>query len=96
MGEWFDGNIEEDQHKLNNGQILALLRMTEALRDNSVYASVYFIKEHMVLENGLSAASEAWQELTEAEQTALWIAPSYGGIFTTEERKVIKNGFTEG
>jgi len=46
-----------------------------------------------------SAGAEAWRELTDEEKTALWIAPSRGGVFTTEERKIMqstefKNGET--
>lgn len=38
----------------------------------------------------LSSAAEAWYELSEAEMKSLWIAPSKGGPFTTEERKIMK------
>ena len=46
-----------------------------------------------IINNRLDAASECWDELTEPEQTALWVAPKFGGIFTTEERNIIKGGF---
>ena len=35
-------------------------------------------------------AIEAWMELTREEKQALWIAPTKGGIFTTEERMLIR------
>lgn len=38
----------------------------------------------------LYEAVETWNELPEDVQRALWVAPSKGGIFTTEERKTIK------
>lgn len=38
-----------------------------------------------------STAKEAWQELTQEEQVALWKAPSKGGCFTTEERSKMKS-----
>jgi hypothetical protein len=37
-----------------------------------------------------SAASEAWFELSTEEKETLWKAPSKGGVFTTEERKVMQ------
>ena len=36
-----------------------------------------------------------WSDFTEDEQVALWIAPTYGGIFTTEERKRLRPTTTE-
>lgn len=36
-------------------------------------------------------AAEAWFELSREEKIALWIAPSDGGPFTTEERKILKS-----
>lgn len=38
----------------------------------------------------LKAASGAWYSLTEREQRMLWFAPSKGGPFTTDERKIMK------
>ena len=32
-----------------------------------------------------------WSEFVQAEQEALWIAPSKGGIFTTYERRVLRS-----
>lgn len=53
-------------------------------------ASILVIKEGLAIED-YSAAKEAWNELTEDEQNALWIAPSKGGLFTTEEIKKIRS-----
>ena len=62
-----------------------------ALRDN--LASVNAVKQG--IEDGdISTAAEAWQELTEDVQRALWLATTKGGIFTTEERKTIKEKFS--
>ena len=33
--------------------------------------------------------AEAWSELTREQQQALWLAPSKGGVFTTQERKML-------
>lgn len=43
-----------------------------------------------IRENNLSSAVEAWAELSEETQQALWKAPTKGGIFTTKERDVMK------
>lgn len=60
-----------------------------AIRDN--WDSIVFIKEQLGL-GEISAAKEAYAELSEEDQKAVWVAPSKGGIFTTEERKQIKEG----
>ena len=62
-----------------------------ALRDN--LASVNAVKMG-IADNDISTAAEAWQELTEDVQRALWLATTKGGIFTTEERKTIKEQFS--
>lgn len=36
------------------------------------------------------AMSEAWAEIPQAAQMDLWLAPTKGGVFTTHERKCIK------
>ncbi len=78
---------------LTNGQIFALLRMTETLRDGEdVIGTVVAIKDS-ISQNDIGYADQLWSELSEDEQTALWVAPKFGGIFTTEERKIIKGGF---
>jgi len=43
------------------------------------------------LPDDLSAAHEAWSELTDEEKKTLWVAPSKGGHFTTEERKIMQS-----
>ena len=53
------------------------------------------IENYFTSSTSLAEAEECWAEMTEAEQTALWVAPKFGGIFTTEERKIIKGGFEE-
>ena len=39
----------------------------------------------------LVMAKEAWSELTEEEKEGIWKAPSKGGVFTTEERSIMKS-----
>ena len=92
MADWMDDEVDIQEQKLSNGQIFALLRMTEAMRDLTMTASVFQIKSG-ISQGDMLLAAESWDELSEAEQTALWVAPKFGGIFTTEERKIIKGGF---
>jgi hypothetical protein len=40
----------------------------------------------------MPAAQEAWQELGHDVMIGLWKAPTKGGIFTTEERRLLKEG----
>ena len=35
--------------------------------------------------------AEGWNELDNNTKEALWLAPTKGGIFTTEERQVLKS-----
>jgi hypothetical protein len=41
--------------------------------------------------NDLAFAKESWDELNNDEKTALWKAPTKGGIFTTAERTIIQS-----
>jgi len=61
--------------------------MSQVIRDN--WGSVDFIKTS-IASGDIDAAKEAYAELSQEEQTAIWVAPSKGGIFTTEERKTLK------
>jgi len=92
MADWMDGEIDIQEQKLSNGQIFALLRMTGVLSNTVVIQSVGLIKEG-ITDRDFGIAHQIWGELSEEEQTALWVAPKFGGIFTTEERKIIKGGF---
>lgn len=60
----------------------------DVLRENLV--SVYFIKEFLKHENWESAA-ESYCELSRDDLVTLWRAPSKGGVWTTEERKLLKS-----
>ena len=78
----------------NDGQtagrynIEPLLELTKVVREN--FFSVYQIKQGL-LDKDLNAAAEAWFELTKEEKEALFLAPTKGGILTTEERKVMQS-----
>lgn len=52
-------------------------------------ASVAAIKEAIAKEDYYSAM-EAWDEVPQAAQQDLWLAPTKGGVFTTVERKALQ------
>lgn len=86
-----DSEVDVPEQTLTNAQVFALLRMTTVLQDTAVCGTVATMKE--IMDRDQSFAKQIWCELSEDEQTALWVAPKFGGIFTTEERKIIKGGF---
>jgi hypothetical protein len=92
MSEWGD-EVESTEPLLNLGQQGRVLKHNEALREGLIY-SVADIKSG-IKEGDMVYAAQCWQELTEDEQTAIYIAPKFGGIFTTNERKIIKEGFKD-
>jgi hypothetical protein len=93
MSEW-GGDIVNESHKLSDAQVNRLLKMTECLREDNNLGQVYEIKRAIWMDED-GQAIEMWSEFTEDEQVALWIAPTYGGIFTTEERKRLRPLTTE-
>jgi hypothetical protein len=90
--DWMDRPVDEVKTPLNPSQMARLLAQSELMRDNSyILLTAFTIKE--ALENGNPHdAAEAWNELEEEQQQILWMAPTYGGLFTTEERKQIRKG----
>lgn len=70
-------------------------RINELLIENTQtilkYAeSVLAIKAGIALKD-YSTASEEWFSLTDEDKTILWKAPSKGGVFTTQEREIMKS-----
>jgi hypothetical protein len=63
--------------------------MMDALRDN--FDSVAFIRTEIATGN-IDAAREAFNEIDQGDQQLLFKATTKGGIFTTEERRIIKEG----
>lgn len=51
--------------------------------------SVTFIKERIAADDMAAVATE-WGSIPQEDQMALWLATTKGGVFTTEERKAIK------
>tara|TARA_Y100000114_G_C11749680_1_gene323573 strand:+ start:931 stop:1524 length:594 start_codon:yes stop_codon:yes gene_type:complete len=56
----------------------------------SHHSSIVAVKEGIALGN-LSEAAEEWFTLDDDVKTALWVAPTRGGVFTTSERDVIRS-----
>ncbi len=56
----------------------------------SNYSSIVAIKEGIALDN-LSVAAEEWFTLDDDTKADLWLAPTKGGVFTTQEREVIRS-----
>ncbi len=52
--------------------------------------SVAYIKECLA-DDRIREACEEWAQIPQADQMALWLAPSKGGTLTTEQRKTIKD-----
>ena len=52
--------------------------------------SISAIKEGIAT-GDLASACEEWVGLTEEEKKSIWVAPTKGGLFTTNEREVMKS-----
>ena len=92
QSDW-SGEVKSlEKPTLNTAQIKRLMRMTGLLRsDASVMDLVALIKK--ALDEGREFDARGyWCELEDAEQEILWLAPKFGGIFTTRERELIRSG----
>jgi len=76
----------------DEGPIPSLVERQKILSEHM--RSVIAIKEGIANQDFASAA-EAWRELGQGVQQALWLAPSKGGIFTTQERNAMQNEFSQ-
>ncbi len=75
---------------LDEGQLWRLMRLTALLRDDVIaLRTVLEIKESLS-QGDTEGARGLFYTLEDHEQQAVWIAPKYGGIFTTEERKQLR------
>lgn len=59
----------------------------EAIKEH--WESLVFIREQIKL-GEIGAAKEAFMEIDEKSRSALWVAPTKGGFFTTDERDYLK------
>ena len=80
-------NEDDDGVQAGGITIEQLLDYNFELRKH--WASIATIKQG-IYDDDLGSASEAWYELEPQEKTALWKAPTKGGIFTTKEIATIK------
>ena len=81
-----DGNAASGNK--SNGEGDKLAEHNKAVREN--LDSVNAIKEHIAT-GDLYRAAENWFEMDDDTKKALWVAPTKGGIFTTDERETIKS-----
>jgi len=72
------------------GHLEVLYRMVDVLRDPDVLSAVAMVKNGLNDDDDLEKAAEAYAELSKDEVAALWVAPSKGGVWSTKERKRIK------
>ena len=65
-----------------------MVKTANVMREH--FTTIYAVKEAL-MNDDYSFAAEALNELTQEEKQAIWVAPSKGGMFTTEERKQLKS-----
>ena len=65
-----------------------LLQYNNLVRDE--FFSISAVKQGLLTQD-YSAAKEAWHEMDQETQHALWKAPTKGGVFTTIERGLMKS-----
>lgn len=65
-----------------------LMKHNAAVRDN--WTTIAWMKEAHETGDALAFA-EAWLELDDDTKSALWLAPSKGGVFTTAERAYLRS-----
>ena len=65
-----------------------LIEHNNAARE--LVTSISAIKEGIAT-GDLASACEEWVGLTEEEKKSIWVAPTKGGLFTTNEREVMKS-----
>lgn len=64
-------------------------KKNEGLKDD-FFEEIKLIKDG-IANDDLAAAGEAWFTLSNEMKEKLWVAPSKGGVFTTQEREIIKS-----
>jgi hypothetical protein len=95
MDDW-SGEVSEESHHLTTRQVIRLLRLTELLRRDEWILETIAAMKRSIAEECYQDALVYWADFTEAEQMTLWMAPKFGGIWTTEERKALRPTTTEG
>lgn len=67
-----------------------LMKHNDVLRDSQVLMAVAQMKESLASDDYIYVA-QVEAELDREEMVALWVAPSKGGVFTTEERTKLRS-----
>ena len=88
--DWVDEEVI-DAAPLRDAQVKRLLAMNKVLQNPTNLQQVLAIKNSFDVGKSVEAVA-LFDDFTDDEQTALLIAPLYGGIFTTEERKMLTRG----
>lgn len=81
-------NDDDDGKSSGALNVETLLAHNEALRN--WFDNIYAVKTCIGTQQWQQAI-EAWDEVPHDDQRALWLATTKGGIFTTEERRIIKS-----
>ena len=74
----------------DNESVKYLMNHNDVLRDPVVLLTVAQMKESLS-KNDYAYVAQVEEELENEQLSALWIAPSKGGIFTTEERTKLRS-----
>ena len=91
MSEDWSGQVEDAVSTQQEKRDKRLLEMCSLFRAHpEVLMTVAMIKEYLAAEDGDWDACSLWETLDQQEQLTLWIAPTHGGLFTTDERKRLK------
>jgi hypothetical protein len=77
---------DDDGAKANDVNIADLLDLYKVVREQ--FDSITAIKEAIANED-YALAGGYWQDLSREDKKALWRAPTKGGIFTTDELKIM-------
>jgi hypothetical protein len=87
--EIYEGNYDGSKYAqpVDATSLSAQERYEDSIMD--LMPSVKAIKDG-IASSDLSTANEAWKELTDTEKQLLWVAPANGGVFTTQERAIMK------
>jgi len=84
-------DMDDDGQSLGQGVTIQDIYKRMQLTMSKVfehYETIQTIK-YAIKDKTLDIAIEAWEELSNADKMALWVAPTKGGPFTTEERKAM-------
>lgn len=88
----WDGEVVNEKPAINDKQVRRLMAMTRAIRESDYLADYIHQIKAFLRDGSRDDALALWSDLSEEEQIALWVAPSFGGVFTTAERSALHHG----